>query len=155
VNDVFFTLHFTVNGQEQTLEVPAARRLLDILRLDLGLTGPKEGCSIGRCGACSVVVDGDSVPACLLLACQVQGRTVETIEGLREDPLCEHISAALVNAGALQCGYCTPGIVSSLTAALRHNPAADVTELEQALHGNLCRCTGYNGLRQAIAELAT
>lgn len=155
MNQPGMTLTFTLNGEKQNLEVAPARRLLDILRLDLGLTGPKEGCSIGRCGACSVVVDGESMPACLLLACQVQGRTVDTIEGLREDPLCGRISAALVNAGALQCGYCTPGIVSSLTAALRHNPDADAAELEQALQGNLCRCTGYTGLRQAIAELAT
>ena len=148
------TLQFTVNGCEQVLEVSPTRRLLDILRLDLNLTGPKEGCSIGRCGACSVLIDGESVPACLLLACQLQGRAVETIEGLRDEPVFERVAASLVSAGALQCGYCTPGIASTLTAALRNNPEATASELEQALHGNLCRCTGYSGLRQAIAELA-
>lgn len=155
MTDALITLQFTVNGQEQVLEVPPARRLLDILRLNLGLTGPKEGCSIGRCGACSVLIDGDSTPACLLLACQLQGRTVETIEGLRDEPVFERVSDALVQAGALQCGYCTPGIASTLTAALRHNPEANAAELEQALQGNLCRCTGYTGLRQAVAVLAS
>ena len=140
------TLQFTVNGSEQIIEVSPTRRLLDILRSDLNLTGPKEGCSIGRCGACSVLVDGQSTPACLLLACQLQGRSVQ--------PVFERVSAALVNAGALQCGYCTPGIASTLTAALRNNPTATAQELEQALYGNLCRCTGYTGLRQAVAELA-
>ncbi|MAG66260.1 MAG: (2Fe-2S)-binding protein [Pseudomonadales bacterium] len=148
------TLQFSVNGSEQIIEVSPTRRLLDILRSDLNLTGPKEGCSIGRCGACSVLVDGQSTPACLLLACQLQDRSVATIEGLRDDPTFERVSAALVDAGALQCGYCTPGIASTLTAALRNNPTATAQELEQALQGNLCRCTGYTGLRQAVAELA-
>ncbi|MEL0169155.1 MAG: 2Fe-2S iron-sulfur cluster-binding protein [Pseudomonadaceae bacterium] len=149
------TLQFTVNGATRVMEVAPTRRLLDILRLDLGLTGPKEGCSIGRCGACSVLIDGESTPACLLLACQLQGRAVETIEGLREEPVFERVTAALVNANALQCGYCTPGIASTLTAALRNKPTASAQELEQALHGNLCRCTGYTGLRQAVVALAS
>ena len=135
------TLQFTVNGSEQIIEVSPTRRLLDILRSDLNLTGPKEGCSIGRCGACSVLVDGQSTPACLLLACQLQGRSVQTIEGLRNEPVFERVTAALV-------------IASTLTAELRNNPAATAQELEQALYGNLCRCTGYTGLRQAVAELA-
>ena len=154
MNEPRMTLQFSVNGSEQRIDVAPTRRLLDILRLDLGLTGPKEGCSIGRCGACSVLIDGEATPACLLLACQLQGRSVETIEGLHDEPEFERVSAALVMAGALQCGYCTPGIASTLTAALRSNPAATAQELEQALHGNLCRCTGYTGLRQAVAELA-
>lgn len=154
MNEPRMTLQFSVNGSEQRIDVAPARRLLDILRLDLGLTGPKEGCSIGRCGACSVLIDGEATPACLLLACQLQGGSVETIEGLHDEPVFERVSAALVKAGALQCGYCTPGIASTLTAALRSNPAATAQELEQALHGNLCRCTGYTGIRQAVSELA-
>jgi len=154
MNEPRMTLQFSVNGSEQIMELSPTRRLLDILRQDLGLTGPKEGCSIGRCGACSVLVDGQSTPACLLLACQLQGRSVQTIEGLCFEPVFERVTAALVNAGALQCGYCTPGIASTLTAELLNNPAATAQELEQALHGNLCRCTGYTGLRQAVAELA-
>ena len=146
------TLQFTVNGSEQIIEVSPTRRLLDILRSDLNLTGPKEGCSIGRCGACSVLVDGQSTPACLLLACQLQGRSVQTIEGLRDEPVFERVSAALVNAGALQCGYCTPGIASTLTAALRNNPTATAQELEQALYGNLCRCTGYYKIIESIRK---
>ena len=140
MNEPRMTLQFSVNGSEQTIELSPTRRLLDILRLDLGLTGPKEGCSIGRCGACSVLVDGQSTPACLLLACQLQGRSVQTIEGLRNEPVFERVTAALV-------------IASTLTAELRNNPAATAQELEQALHGSLCRCTGYTGLRQAVAEL--
>lgn len=140
MNEPRMTLQFSVNGSEQTIELSPTRRLLDILRLDLGLTGPKEGCGIGRCGACSVLVDGQSTPACLLLACQLQGRSVQTIEGLRNEPVFERVTAALV-------------IASTLTAELRNNPAATAQELEQALHGSLCRCTGYTGLRQAVAEL--
>ena len=140
MNEPRMTLQFSVNGSEQTIELSPTRRLLDILRSDLNLTGPKEGCSIGRCGACSVLVDGQSTPACLLLACQLQGRSVQTIEGLRNEPVFERVTAALV-------------IASTLTAELRNNPAATAQELEQALHGSLCRCTGYTGLRQAVAEL--
>ena len=140
MNEPRMTLQFSVNGSEQIMELSPTRRLLDILRLDLGLTGPKEGCGIGRCGACSVLVDGQSTPACLLLACQLQGRSVQTIEGLRNEPVFERVTAALV-------------IASTLTAELRNNPAATAQELEQALHGSLCRCTGYTGLRQAVAEL--
>ncbi|ONM44089.1 hypothetical protein BXT89_09240 [Halopseudomonas pachastrellae] len=140
MNEPRMTLQFSVNGSEQTIELSPTRRLLDILRLDLGLTGPKEGCGIGRCGACSVLVDGQSTPACLLLACLLQGRSVQTIEGLRNEPVFERVTAALV-------------IASTLTAELRNNPAATAQELEQALHGSLCRCTGYTGLRQAVAEL--
>ena len=140
MNEPRMTLQFSVNGSEQIMELSPTRRLLDILRQDLGLTGPKEGCSIGRCGACSVLVDGQSTPACLLLACQLQGRSVQTIEGLRNEPVFERVTAALV-------------IASTLTAELRNNPAATAQELEQALHGSLCRCTGYTGLRQAVAEL--
>lgn len=147
------TVQLHINGIAHNLQVSPTRRLLDILRDDMGLTGPKEGCGIGRCGACSVLVNGESVPACLLLAYQLQGKHVETIEGLRTQPVFEHVSHALVEAGALQCGYCTPGIAGTLTGALLQHPDASAAELEQALYGNLCRCTGYGGLKQAIAAL--
>ena len=148
-------LNFTLNGQLLNMRVGPARRLLDILRLDQGLTGPKEGCSIGRCGACTIQLDGAAVPACLLLAYQVQGKEVITVEGLRSKPAFQRVADSLIEHGALQCGYCIPGIATSLTAALTQRPKASEGELEQAMHGNLCRCTGYSGLQQVIKDLAT
>ena len=152
MNEPRMTLQFSVNGSEQIMELSPTRRLLDILRLDLGLTGPKEGCSIGRCGACSVLVDGQSTPACLLLACQLQGRSVQTIEGLCFEPVFERVTAALVNAGALQCGYCTPGIMIAAEALLREKPEPTDEDIAIALSGNLCRCTGYTKIFAAIKQ---
>lgn len=148
-------LRFTLNGKAMDLQVAATRRLLDILRFDHSLTGAKEGCSIGRCGACTVQLDGAAVPACLLLAYQLQGKQVMTIEGLRDQPVFQRVADSLIEHGALQCGYCTPGIANSLTAALTQNPQASAAELEQALHGNLCRCTGYGGLQQVVNALSS
>ena len=148
-------LNFTLNGQLLNMRVGPARRLLDILRLDQGLTGPKEGCSIGRCGACTIQLDGAAVPACLLLAYQVQGKEVITVEGLRSKPAFQRVADSLIEHGALQCGYCIPGIATSLTAALTQKPHASAAELEQAMYGNLCRCTGYSGLQQVINDLAS
>lgn len=144
----------TVNGAGVCLTAAPDRRLLDILRDDLGLTGAKEGCSVGRCGACTVLVDGRPRIACLTLAYQVAGATVTTIEGLATGEVLHPVQAAFVAAGAFQCGYCTAGMVLATVAALEADPTATPEALETALVGNLCRCSGYTGVRRALASLA-
>lgn len=146
------TVGFTVDGTPVHVTGAPDRRLIAILRDDLGITGPKEGCSIGRCGACVVLVDGKPVNACLVLAARLDGCEVTTVAGLgaRARP----VQAALAEAGAVQCGYCAPGLVVTLTALVeRPDPPTDGAEVARALAGQICRCTGYGGLRRALAAL--
>lgn len=132
-------------------EVPAEERLLDTLRWRLGLKGTKEGCRSGSCGACTVLVDGRSTLSCLTLTHEVVGSAVTTIEGLADDPVAQQVATAFEQAGAVQCGYCTPGFVVVLTSLLKERgSAAPLAELEEDLHGNLCRCTGYLAIREAV-----
>lgn len=142
-----------VNGEE--VEVPADRRLLDVVRVDLGLTGAKDGCGCGECGACTVWLDGEPVCACLILAGEAAGRTVTTVEGLPGDDELHAVQRAFVAAGAVQCGYCTPGMVMAAAALLRRDPDPDEGAIRAALSANLCRCTGYqqlvDGVRLAAA----
>lgn len=151
-------LRFTVNGRPASVEADAEMRLLDALRDELHLTGTKEGCGEGECGACTVLLDGQPVNSCLVLALQVEGRDVTTIEGLAAGPGLHAIQQAYVDAGAVQCGFCTPGFVLSTYALLRDNPAPSEEEILTALEGNLCRCTGYakilDAVRLAAARLA-
>lgn len=144
------TLSFTLNGAPVTVEAPAHRRLLDLLRDDLRLTGTKEGCSIGECGACTVIVDGQAVTSCLTLAHSVAGKSVVTIEGVGADGALDPIQQAILENHALQCGFCTPGFVLSAKALLDSNPHATKEEIRRAISGNLCRCTGYEQLVEAI-----
>lgn len=146
----------TVNGSVETLRVPAHHTLLDVLRDDLGLTGTNEGCRMGDCGACTVLMDGLRVTACLVLAVNADGADVLTIEGLAEDGRLHPLQAAFVRQGALQCGFCTPGMILSAAAILEENPERPLTEaiLREALTGNLCRCTGYAKIIAAILEAA-
>jgi len=139
---------FRVNGRPVELAVRPSETLLDVLRLDLGLTGTKEGCGSGDCGACTVLLDGDPVNACLVLAPEVDGRTVETIEGLVDHP----IQRAFVAHGAIQCGFCTPGAVLSAKALIDRNPCPTRDEAAKALSGNLCRCTGYQKILDAVVR---
>src|SRR5919202_1272245 len=135
---------FAVNGQEQHRTVPSHRRLIDLLRDELGLTGTKEGCSVGVCGACSVLVNGALLSACLLPATYVDGARVTTIEGLAPDD--EHLSPvqdAFIRHGGFQCGICTPGQIIAATALLAEHPKPSVEQVRQWMAGNLCRCTGY------------
>lgn len=141
---------FTLDGRETTIVTEPLRPLLDLLRDNLGETAPKAGCGIGRCGACTVLVDGTPTNACLLRAYQVQGCVVSTARG---DADAATIRAALAEAGVLQCGYCANGFVTSLAWLLRTRPDATPDEIEQALAGHICRCSGYEGLRRAIAKL--
>jgi xanthine dehydrogenase small subunit len=144
---------FTVNGQPVEAAVPGGRRLLDVLRLDLGLTGSKEGCGEGECGACSVLLDGEVVDSCLVPVCQVEGREVRTVEGLATGGRLDPLQAAFVEAGGVQCGICTPGMLMAGRAFLDSgNAGAAPTDaaIREAIAGNLCRCTGYGRIVEAI-----
>lgn len=146
-------IHITLNGTALERDVPSDRLLLDLLREDLALTGTKEGCGIGVCGLCSVLVDGDVVSACLLPAILVDGRSVVTIEGLADRPGGTALQDAFIAHGGFQCGICTPGQLISASALLAASPRADEAEVRDWMKGNLCRCTGYYGILRAIAAV--
>ena len=146
---------FTLNGESVEVEAPAGVTLLQLLREYLGLTGPKPGCEIGECGACSVILDGLVVNSCQLLAAQVDGRQVISIEGIHApDGGPNDLQRAFVEFGAVQCGYCTPGMVVAATALLAHNPDPSRQEIREAIAGNLCRCTGYQQIVDAVEATA-
>lgn len=148
-------LGFEVNGVHRTVEAPPLARLLDVLREELRLTGTKEGCGEGECGACSVLLDGAPVNSCLVPACQADGKRLTTIEGLAPAPgALTDVQEALVRFGGTQCGICTPGIAVAATAALEREPDASRERLRELLAGNLCRCTGYQLIIDAVAEVA-
>jgi aerobic carbon-monoxide dehydrogenase small subunit len=142
-------INITVNGEEYHLEVKPNRVLLDVLREDLGLTGTKKGCGLGKCGACTILLDGRPVHSCLLLAAQADRKQITTIEGIAtEEP--HPLQTAFVAKGAVQCGFCTPGMINTAKALLDGNPDPDEAEIKLAIAGNLCRCTGYNQIVSAI-----
>ena len=145
---------FRVNGEPVDLKVPGMRRLLDALREDLGLTGTKEGCGEGECGACSVLVDGQVVDSCLVPVCQVQGSEVETVEGLAADGRLNELQVAFLETGGAQCGICTPGMLMAGEAFLASGAPVDEDAIRTAIAGNLCRCTGYTKIEQAMALAA-
>jgi aerobic carbon-monoxide dehydrogenase small subunit len=145
---------FTLNGDEVTLDVPGMRRLLDALREDLGLTGTKEGCGEGECGACSVIVDGLVVDACLLPVCQVDGADVRTVEGLAIEGQLDALQQAFLDHGGAQCGICTPGMLMAAQAYLDDGGGPVEEDIREAIAGNLCRCTGYTKIIDAIAAAA-
>jgi len=140
----------TVNDRQYDLAVPPHRTLLQVLREDLGLTGAKHGCGLGECGACTVLVDGTPVNSCLMLAVQAHGCKVTTIEGLAPEGRLHPIQEAFVEHGAIQCGFCTPGMILSAKALLDRNPRPTEGEIRSAISGNLCRCTGYQKIVEAI-----
>lgn len=143
------TIHVKINGAIKELDVPPTYRLVDILRNELDLTGTKISCEVGRCGACSVIMNGKLVNSCLVMAYQIDGAEIQTIESVSSDTL-HPIQEAFLEGGALQCGYCTPGMIMALKTlvAEKHKPSKE--EVLQALSGNLCRCTGYEGILRAI-----
>lgn len=147
-------LGFELNGNPVSLEVPAMRRVIDLLREDLKLTGSKEGCGTGECGACSILVDGEVQLACLLLAGQLAGRRVTSIEGLGATHAGACLQQAFVHSGAVQCGYCIPGMEMAALALLTRQPHPSREEIRVALSGNLCRCTGYVKIVDAVAQAA-
>ena len=147
-------LSCTVNDEAVEVLVQPYRTLLDALREDLGLTGPKEGCGTGDCGACTVHLDGKPVASCLVLAMQVRGRAVRTIEGLGRPDALTYLQNAFVQKGVPQCGFCIPGVLMAAAALLEENPNPTEEEIRYGIAGNLCRCTGYTTMVAAIAETA-
>lgn len=147
-------LEFFVNNHPVSLETDPQRRLLDILREDLGLTGTKEGCSEGECGACTVMLDDLAVHSCLTLAAQLQGRHVTTIEGLEENGELDILQRCFVEEIAVQCGFCTTGMIMSAKALLLKNPHPSEEEIRTALSGNICRCSGYVQIVNAVSRAA-
>ncbi|MCF7912612.1 MAG: (2Fe-2S)-binding protein [Candidatus Cloacimonetes bacterium] len=143
-------LKFTLNNQPQTLQVPANMRLLEILRDQLHLTGTKEGCSVGECGACTVLMNKKAVCSCLMLACQVQNAEIETIEYAAEDEMLKTLQDSFLKTGAVQCGFCTPGMIMSAKALLLQTLQPSNDQIKKALEGNLCRCTGYVQIIEAV-----
>jgi carbon-monoxide dehydrogenase small subunit len=134
--------------------VPPYRTLLEVLREDLGLTGTKEGCGLGECGACTVLMDGRAINSCLVLAAEADGREITTIEGLADGDRLHPIQQAFVDHGGLQCGFCTPGMIMSAKALLDKNPHPTEEEIKQGITGNLCRCTGYTKIIESIKAAA-
>jgi len=144
-------IEFKLNGKKVSVLTEGNKRLLDLLREDFHLTGTKDGCSIGECGACTVIVDKKAVNSCLVLAEQVDGFEVLTIEGLAKDGLTK-LQESFLKTGAVQCGFCTPGMIMSAYALLLENENHSVEDIKEAIAGNLCRCTGYKQIIQAINE---
>jgi carbon-monoxide dehydrogenase small subunit len=146
---------FKVNGVRVSIDAPGARRLLDVLREELGMTGTKEGCGEGECGACSVLIDGEVVNSCLVAVGQVEECALETVEGLARDGELTAIQQTFIDYGAAQCGICTPGMLMAAHALLQRNPTPSETDVRMAIGGNLCRCTGYTKIIEAILACRT
>jgi carbon-monoxide dehydrogenase small subunit len=148
------TINFLLNGKKTTIDTEPNRRAVDVLREDLGLTGTKEGCGAGECGACTILVDGESRLSCLMLAAQLAGRKITTIEGISSDERLHPLQEAFIQHGAVQCGFCTPGMILSADALLKHNPHPNRADIRTGLSGNLCRCTGYQKIVDAVEATA-
>ncbi|KAB3529313.1 (2Fe-2S)-binding protein [Alkaliphilus serpentinus] len=147
-------LNMRVNGINYALDVNPRLRLLDVLREKLSLTGAKEGCGEGECGGCTIILDGLAVNSCLVLAHQAEGKEIITIEGLEKDGELDRLQQSFIDKGAVQCGYCTPGMLMSCKALLMKNPNPSNEEIKEAIEGNLCRCTGYIKIIDAVRAVA-
>ncbi len=147
-------IRLTVNGTDHQVEVPARRLLVDFLRYDLGLTGTKEGCSVGVCGACTVLIDGEMAASCITLAVAADGAQITTIEGIAQEGRLHPVQQAFIDHGGFQCGICTPGQVMAAKALLDINPSPTEDEIKAWMMGNLCRCTGYYGILNSVAAAA-
>jgi carbon-monoxide dehydrogenase small subunit len=148
------TVHITVNGHEGTIEAPPMKRLLDVLREDLHLTGAKEGCGEGECGACAVLINGDLVNSCLIPILQAEGAEITTIEGLSIDEKLHPIQQCFFEEGGAQCGICTPGMILATHHLLEKYPQPTLLQIQEGLNGNLCRCTGYVRIFNAVQQAA-
>lgn len=146
--------HLTVNGISYPISVPTERNLLSVIRTEIGLTGTKEGCDDCECGACMVLIDGQPVNSCSYLAEQAQGREITTIEGVLDGDDLHPLQQNLLATGGVQCGFCTPGMIMSAHALLEHNPSPDEEQIRIGLSGNLCRCTGYQRILEAVQMTA-
>ncbi len=144
------SINFTINGEKKQLEIPAGITALELIRGQLELKGTKEGCGIGECGACTIIVDGRAVNACLMFAAQLDGREIITVEGLERNGKLHPIQEAFAEKHAVQCGFCTPGVMMSASALLAERPRPGRSEIIKTISGNLCRCTGYQNIIEAI-----
>jgi carbon-monoxide dehydrogenase small subunit len=147
-------MRLTVNGEETPVSFAPYKTLLEVLREDLGLTGTKHGCELGECGACAVLIDGESVLSCLELAVWCEGRDIQTIEGVAKGAELHPLQAAFADLGGSQCGYCTSGMVMTAKALLDKDPAPSREHIKEAMSGNLCRCTGYQQIWESVEEAA-
>lgn len=145
---------FTVNGEFEQVDVPSSMTLLQALREKLALTGTKNGCNAGECGACTVILNGEPVNSCMVLAVECEGAEIQTIEGLAKDNVLDPIQESIIDKGGVQCGFCTPGILMSSRALLDRNPEPSEDDIREALVGNLCRCTGYIRIIDAVQDAA-
>ena len=150
----FHRISLTINGESEQADIAANMTLLDLLRETLVITGTKNGCAAGECGACTVLLNGEPVNSCLVLAVECDGIEIVTVEGLAKDSRLDPIQEAIIEAGGVQCGFCTPGILISSRALIDRNPNPSVNEIKAALVGNLCRCTGYLRIIDAVQEAA-
>ena len=148
------TVRLKINGIDHELDIPARRLLVDCIRYDIGLTGTKEGCSVGVCGSCAVLVDGEMFASCITLAVAVDGSEIVTIEGIAEDGNLHPVQQAFIDNGGFQCGICTPGQVIAAKSLLDENPNPTEDEIKEWMMGNLCRCTGYYGILNSVAAAA-
>lgn len=147
-------ISFKLNGRDVTCEARDNISLLDLLRRELGVKSVKKGCDQGECGACTVLLDGSPVNSCLILAPKLEGREVTTVEGLQKDPIMRRLVDSFIEDGAIQCGFCTPGMLLSAYALLRDNQRPTIDEVKRAIVGNLCRCTGYVNIVKAVKSAA-
>lgn len=147
-------IEITINGESRSPEISGPDSLLSVLRHDLDLPGTKDACEQGECGSCTVMLDGDAVCSCLVMAADAQGSTVTTVEGLSSDDALHPVQVAMLDAGAVQCGFCTPGIVVAGAHLLEENPHPTEVEIREALSGNICRCTGYGAILRAFENLS-
>ncbi|HWW23984.1 MAG TPA: (2Fe-2S)-binding protein [Edaphobacter sp.] len=147
-------IHLTINGKQETIEAPPMKRLLDVLREDLQLTGTKEGCGEGECGACAVILNGDLINSCLIPILQAEGTEITTIEGIAIDEKLHPIQQCFLENGGAQCGICTPGMILATHHLLEKNPKPTLLQIQEGLNGNLCRCTGYTRIFEAVRAAA-
>jgi carbon-monoxide dehydrogenase small subunit len=147
-------ISFVVNGEKYTTEVEANKTLLNLIRDDLNLTGTKEGCGAGECGSCTIIIDNKAVNSCMMLAVEADGKEIITVEGLAKNGVLDALQESFINNAALQCGYCTPGMLMSAKALLMRNPNPSDDDIKEAISGNLCRCTGYKVIVDAVKEAA-
>ena len=147
-------IQLRINGEAYSIGTSPSRRLVDVLREDIGLTGTKEGCGVGECGACTVIIDRKAINSCLVLVGAVQGKEIITIEGLSKEGEIDKLQEAFIEEGAVQCGYCTPGVIMSAKALLMKNQNPTQQEIRNAIAGNICRCTGYTKIVNAVKKAA-